>query len=1034
MKRLNIKYLLTLIFISIASIVFGQIADFPFSTNLNDIVNGHAAAAFGNPTLINDSGNIVLRLEGDEYLSFPNSLHQNIDINQNVEIQLRFKITDTYQDEPFSGTGTFGEGGKRVLFSNKENNIHDLGFDIYVEQMDEEYRILMSFGDDTQEGATFIFNDLVEENAWVDLRLILRINDEVPSIEYKLNGYLHHFPLNYLDVNLFKQSLNTQQFWLGTDSGNNQEYEYAYAETYIDYLKIFNPPFAGNSAMISSALARMTDHVSGTNTLTSNQQQIELSTILNNWDENTYGDISSEILNYISTYEQSEGTVFEFYGEYIDPKEVETPRALQFTLIQYFIDNLYTNSNVTAMSGIQFLDHQILPGAVDALAPRISATVAIDGDYNTNPGYFLNQQNFVIRPTGYYAAPGELVNITVPNELIDQGVYVQVGAHFVDIREDYRGFQRFPAMATKFEIENTTTTVANPLGGSIYLTFPDGSNFGSVNVQFDGAVKSPYFSTKTGFTNSLSTYQTDLNNAYVNWVDIESDNFMCTLPIASAEVSPDATKILEPLNEMIGLFNLLAGRPGTKIRSEYMVIEPQSYTQGTLPASYPMSIVNGDLTEAEVEAFPVSVTNKEIYMNTYDGTTVLHELGHLHSLPTMYEEGETNVNILTIMAFNKVFGVSLDEALYHTSGHQNLNGDQAALDWILDPKFRNNEEATYEEVSYQHRGVAKYVDVARLFSWDTLGLIHKHWYEASISSGEVVDGIEFVSPDEYIEVASNQLGFNFAPLWELWGSIPSEGMVNQLNSYEEEDRIRERILHYRSLVPTNAIEFQAVYNSIVPNIEDGRRARYDDMLAIYDEAVAESILNRIDGILCRYFNASCSIVPIDLINFEASKSNDYVQLDWSTASEVNNAYFDIERSIDGRNFTLIDNVRGANNSNTLRNYTVFDKTPFTGLNYYRLKQVDFDGRFDYSKTEEVDFENSLTFDIYPNPASDNIFIQSSEAYESIEILNVLGKLVYQREAAGSSVSLHSLPSGIYYIRILDSTKHQIAIQKIMVER
>lgn len=866
MEKSILKYFLLITIMNTASIVYSQIADFPFNTNLNDVVNGYAPTAFGSPMIINDGGDLVVQLKGDEYLSLPNVLHQSIDISQNIEFQIRFKVTDTYINTPYAGTNEFGLSGKRILLSNKENAIFDLGFDIYVEQMDEEYRLLMSFGDDTNSGGTFIFNDLIKENVWTDLKLILRLNDDIPSIVYKLNGYYHHFPLDYLDVSVFKESLNTQQLWVGTDTDNNQDFEYAYAETSIDFIKIYNPPFAGNSASVSTALTIMSNHVDGTSSLNQVQQQAQLAIIVENWDDNTYTSISSDILNYMETYEQEEGTVFEFYGEYVDPKDVEVPRALQFMLIQYMVDNLYTNVNTVAMSGISFMDHELMPGVVSSSAPRvIAANVAIDGDYNTDPGFYLNQQGFVVRPTGYYAAPGEIVDITLPSALLNLGVKVHVGAHYVDIREDYRGFQRFPTMSTEYQVNNTALSVANPFGGSIYIIFPDGSNFGSVTVQIDNAVKAPYLSTKTGFSNSLSTYQSDLTNAYVNWVDVESDNFMCTFPIAMAEISPDATAILTPLNAMMGKFNVIAGRPLTKIRSEYIVIEPQSYTQGTLPASYPMSIVNGDLTEADAFGFPVSILSPQDYMLSYDGTTVFHELGHLHSIPTMDGEGETNVNIPTVIAFNTIYGVPLDTALYHASGHQNLDGDKAALDWILDPLFRNNESTTYEEVSYQHRGLAKYVDVARLFSWDSLGLIHNHWYVEMLASGEVADGIENMSADEYIEVASDQLGFNFAPLWEIWGSIPSPSLIDQLDSYDDENRIRDRILHYRSLVPNNAIEFLTVYNAIAPNIEPHHAERYDDMLTYYDESVADSIFVRIDDILCKYFDTNCGFSPVDVL-------------------------------------------------------------------------------------------------------------------------------------------------------------------------
>ena len=857
---------LILLFLSIPICTLqAQIVDFSFYLNFIDDINGHVAMPFGEATIESSDGEQVLRLEGDEYLRFPRELHESIDFEEDLEIQIRFKITDTYDESPFSGTGLYGENGKRILMSNKGHNIQELGFEIYTELIDGEYRLLMSFGDGTEKGGTWIFYNIIDQNEWIDLRLILRMNKGVPDIIYKINGDYNHFPLNYLDVSLFKQSLNSQQIWVGTDKDNGQEGAgYSYAETLIDFIRFYNPIYDGKSVEVQAALGMLKDHLVGNRVLTLSEQTAYMRTIVQEWDDDTYSELSADILDYISTYETIEGTAFEYYTEWVDPAAVVATRGLQFMLIQYLADNGYTHENVSNMAGVQFLDHELFPGPVSAAAPRISGSVTIDGTYNTSPGYFLNQQYFVIRPTGYYAAPGEIVQISVPSTLVDQGVKVHVGAHFVDLREDYFGYQRFPTMATKFPVDRTTMDVANPFGGAIYFTFPDGSNFGGTTIQFDNAVKSPYYSLKTGYTNSLTDFQTEVANAHVYWADVESDHFMATFPRALAEITSDVHAYFDPLNQMIGNFNIITGRPFPKIRSEYMISEPQSYTAGTLPAAYPISIVNGDITETDPLALPISAMDRTKYINTFDGPTLLHELGHLHSIPTMDSEGETNVDIATVMAYNVVFDMPLDSSISYAVFPNFLSRDLAALDWILDPKFRKRENTDFDIVSYQARGQAKYTDVAGLFSWDTIGLIHKHWYDQALLAPDPATGIEYVSQDEYIQVASDQLGFNFAPLWEIWGSIPSQSLVDQLHSYPREVRIKDRILHYRALVPRDADEFLEVYNIIAPMIEPGHAARYDDISTYYDEEVSDSIFSRIDDILCTYFETNCQLTSIDV--------------------------------------------------------------------------------------------------------------------------------------------------------------------------
>ena len=91
-----------------------------------------------------------------------------------------------------------------------------------------------------------------------------------------------------------------------------------------------------------------------------------------------------------------------------------------------------------------------------------------------------------------------------------------------------------------------------------------------------------------------------------------------------------------------------------------------------------------------------------------------------------------------------------------------------------------------------------------------------------------------------------------------------------------------------------------------------------------------------------------SPLPIELLSFEAICNNNSVNLLWSTASEKNNDYFTIERSSDGITFQTVLTVKGAGNSNQVINYSAIDEKPIDGIAYYRLKQTDYDGKFEYS--------------------------------------------------------------------------------------
>src|SRR5690606_33601845 len=97
-------------------------------------------------------------------------------------------------------------------------------------------------------------------------------------------------------------------------------------------------------------------------------------------------------------------------------------------------------------------------------------------------------------------------------------------------------------------------------------------------------------------------------------------------------------------------------------------------------------------------------------------------------------------------------------------------------------------------------------------------------------------------------------------------------------------------------------------------------------------------------------------LPVTLTKFEAIKSNSSVKLNWQTASEQSNSHFEMLKSSDGKGWNLLTTVSGAGNSTTRINYQYVDNHPFSGINYYQLKQVDFDGKSDLSKVASVNFD------------------------------------------------------------------------------
>lgn len=148
-------------------------------------------------------------------------------------------------------------------------------------------------------------------------------------------------------------------------------------------------------------------------------------------------------------------------------------------------------------------------------------------------------------------------------------------------------------------------------------------------------------------------------------------------------------------------------------------------------------------------------------------------------------------------------------------------------------------------------------------------------------------------------------------------------------------------------------------------------------------------------------NQSQTPLPIQLIEFKATKRFDLVELNWKTASELNNDYFTIERSYDGKTWSLVANVKGAGNSTAVRSYSIIDDAPLQSVTYYRLKQTDYDGTTSYSPVISVLAGSSEDQQLiaYPNPTSDQIIIEGNlGALNQIIILNAKGQDVTSKIA------------------------------------
>lgn len=170
-------------------------------------------------------------------------------------------------------------------------------------------------------------------------------------------------------------------------------------------------------------------------------------------------------------------------------------------------------------------------------------------------------------------------------------------------------------------------------------------------------------------------------------------------------------------------------------------------------------------------------------------------------------------------------------------------------------------------------------------------------------------------------------------------------------------------------------------------------------------------------------------LPVTLASLTATDLNGKVNIQWTTLAEINNDYFEIERSQNSLDFEKIGKVDGSGNSSSLHNYNFIDQNPLIGLSYYRIKQVDFDGKTTTFPIISINIskEKDFNLNIYPNPSSGNDVQLTvnidSEVYDII-VTDITGREIFRSEANNSIVKIPSsgFKKGIYFLKVMSFTK------------
>jgi hypothetical protein len=167
-------------------------------------------------------------------------------------------------------------------------------------------------------------------------------------------------------------------------------------------------------------------------------------------------------------------------------------------------------------------------------------------------------------------------------------------------------------------------------------------------------------------------------------------------------------------------------------------------------------------------------------------------------------------------------------------------------------------------------------------------------------------------------------------------------------------------------------------------------------------------------------NSASAPLPITLISFKANiTESQQTVLKWATASEKDNDYFEIERSKNALDFESVGKIKGKGTIDLRNDYTFTDESPLKGINYYRLKQVDFDGQYSYTRAESVIRDGDGSISLYPNPTANilKINFEDTEQIENTTIYNLMGRAVKTISGNQGKYEISELPQGKYILQI-----------------
>lgn len=594
----------------------------------------------------------------------------------------------------------------------------------------------------------------------------------------------------------------------------------------------------------------------------------------------------------IDLYEESYGGALfiNSYSSAANSKMSRTSSGLeihfaQAALQQALVDYAYTSESLSkfgdTFSANKFNTSDYFPGAVEQPADPESYTRTIEFNNGVSWGSpTTNETSDARRPTGCYAAPGSIVTVKVPQEVVDKGVSINVGSHTWD-NSSKSTMKRLDRVTINYPITSTEVLVSNPLGGSIFIHVPYLMELGNLDIEITNAVRSPYYSNKL----NVAEWETERGNPGA-WTIWETDKMMIDMPtkwcynLTHAEVEKSMTEWDLAMDAIIEL----RGWDPDQLDKTTLYLQCDLQMRGS--SYYPGYPQTNDVYSPNTSE---SGSKDHYYINGPQDcySACIHELGHAIQITKFRGETEAIVNYPYVGVMNAKFNgqnesdghgytnkwdldTSYDLSFTYGSGI-NATLDGYATTWMVKDNFREGNEMNYsnvagDEIKYQHRGWGKYVDYVNLFGWSSMNRFNELYEEDYMGAMSFFPDVVNEDPvDNRILQLSIAAGCDVRPLIHFWGIQPvspiSLASWISANNLGESDIIYDRLVYYKSVAPKNNTEFntfQAQYCSSAKE-DESTETNGDGWYWIwktkYQEEHYDEICDQIDAILATYFTS-----------------------------------------------------------------------------------------------------------------------------------------------------------------------------------